>query len=438
VTRRLVPRSMMARLALLMAVALCMAFAANSLLTMWEDRSMLSLESTARIAEQLMAADQILMEVAPPERRANVAEEMALQHMTLNWVTKTVITNSADSHSQVSDLRSRLEEVSPRLVGRDLRLNLIHSTEGGTRDLLGALRLADGSFVTFRVSPFLASPPPFALTTALHLLLAAIVLVIALLMMHALMRPLRDLADAADETRRGMVPDLEIAGPQEVQRVATAFRGMQARLLQTVEDHAQALVAVSHDLRTPIQRLRLRIALPPDDATRSAMETDLADMEKFIASVAAFLESGEEESVRSVDLAAIAMTMVDNAADAGAHIDYEGPDALPFRLKPATFKRALANLIDNGCRHGGRVVVSIETGEQVTVSVEDDGPGIAPEMREEVFLPFRRLNAARDGAGSGLGLAIVKKAVASLNGRIVLTNSPMGGLAARIMIGSER
>lgn len=433
ILRRLLPQGMMARLTLVLAAALCLEFAVNAVVSKWEERGLLSEERTRRIAEQLAGADQILMQI-DPARRPGIAAEMAVQGMTLNWVSKTVITDSSRGHFQLGAMRTRLEAAAPRLAGRDLRLNLIPSDDGGTKDLLGALRLGDGSFVTFRVRPFLASPPPFALTTVLHLLLVTAVLGVALLMMRAFLRPLSDLAAAAAATERGKIPVLGIEGPREVRRVAVAFREMQARLLQMVEDHSQALVAVSHDLRTPIQRLRLRVALQSDEPAREAMTADLADMEKFIASVADFLKSGEDEAARLVDLAAIAMTMVDNASDTGANIDYEGPASLPIRLKPGTLKRALGNLIDNACTHGSRARVLLQAGDPIVLVVEDDGPGIPPAQREEVFLPFRRLHSIRDGGGSGLGLAIVRKAVASIEGQVVLEDSPMGGLAARITL----
>lgn len=174
-------------------------------------------------------------------------------------------------------MKQRLVEAAPALERRPLRLSILPSELAGRRDLVGAMRLADGSFVTFRVSPYIASPPGLAITTAAHLALTGLVLLIALLMIRALIRPLGELADAADATHPGQPATVRIQGPNEVRRVATAFAAMQTRLLHMVEDHTQSLIAVSHDLRTPIQRLRLRTALLDDSDPRDAMTGDLID-----------------------------------------------------------------------------------------------------------------------------------------------------------------
>jgi len=437
ILQRVLPRGMVARLALVLVAALAIEFAGNLFLDEWRERGLLTDQRTHRIAEQLANADQVAAQV-DRQRRPSVMADMAIEGMTLNWVPGTVITDSRTAHPQLVRMHDQLLTLAPTLVGRDLRLSLIPSDDRGERDLLGALRIADGSFVTFRVRPFLGSPPSPAMTRLLHLLLIAAVLGAALLMMRALVSPLRKLAELADATGRGAAPDgavdETVDGPWEVRRVATAFAEMQARLLQASEEHTKALIAVSHDLRTPIQRLRLRTALLKDDEPREAMSADLADMEKFIASVVGFMQCGAEEEDRLIDVAAIVMTIVDNAADTGAEIRYEGPDELLIRLKPLALKRALGNLVDNACRHASHVRVTMRRGNPIVLSVDDDGPGIPADQRDEAFVPYRRLNAQPGNGNSGLGLAIARKAAAQFNGSILLEQSEMGGLAAQITI----
>lgn len=169
IPQRFLPRSMVARLALVLLAALAVEFAGNSFLNKWQERGLLSEEQTRRIAEQLASADQIVTQVDTGPRPSLMAD-MAICGMTLNWVPGTVITDSSAAHPQLVRMRERLDELAPRLAGRDLRLSLIPSGGSGERDLLGALRVADGSFVTFRVRPFLGSPPSFAMTMAVHLL----------------------------------------------------------------------------------------------------------------------------------------------------------------------------------------------------------------------------------------------------------------------------
>lgn len=432
---RFLPRGMMARLALVLVAALALELAGNSVINHMQEQELVSEEQFRRVAEQLANADRIVAQVRP-EQRSQLIAGLESQGISLNWVPRTVISNAGIGQPRLVRMRARLDASAPALAGRDLHLSVIPSRDGKHRDLLGALRLADGTFVTFRMSPFLDSPPSFATTTLLHLLLVAIVLGAALAMMWALVRPLGDLADAADATGRDRMPEIAVRGPWEVRRVAAAFRAMQQRLLKMVEDHTKALVAVSHDLRTPIQRLRLRVSLLRDEEAQASMAADLADMEKFIGSVIGFVQSGFEEDGRQIDLAAMAMTMADNACDAGFSVEYVGPDELPVFLPPLALKRALGNLIDNACSHASEVKVVVESGDPVVLLVEDNGPGIPPERREEAFLPFRRLHSGRTGEGgnSGLGLAIVEKAVAAFNGKVTLGESRMGGLAARIEI----
>lgn len=439
--QRLLPKGMVARFALVLVAALAIEFAGNLFLNKWYERELLTEQRTQQFAEQLANADQVAAQVERV-RRMSVMADMGVQGMTLNWVPGTVITDASAGHPQLARMRERLETLAPTLAGRDLRLSLIRSGSTGERDLLGALRLGDGSFVTFRIRPFLGSPPSPALVTVVHLLLVAVVLGVALLMVWALVSPLRRLAERADMTGRGATPDIGPDGPVdglaqwpwEVRRVATAFGAMQARLLQASDDHTKALIAVSHDLRTPIQRLRLRAALLNDEDVRDAMSADLADMEKFIASVVGFMQCGAEEEERLVDVAAIVMTMVDNAADAGAQISYEGPDKLLVRLKPLAFKRVLGNLVDNACRHATHVCVTVCDGEPVVVSVDDNGPGIPASQREEAFVPYRRLGGQRANGSSGLGLAIARKAAATFGGTVILATSAMGGLSARVQM----
>lgn len=428
------PRGLVARIALVLLIALAAEFIGNSLLHAWQDQQLVTREQTNRIAERLIVAERVAADLSP-RRRGRLVADLAIDGMTLNWVPRTVITDFSGSHARLRAMKAQLAAQAPALGGRDLRLSLIPSDDGQRRDMIGAMAIADGTFITFRVHPFLNSPPPFAAIICLHLLLLGAVLGLALLMVRALVRPLRDLAAAADATGPGHPIAVKVEGPWEVRQVAAAFGAMQTRLLRMMEDHTQALVAVSHDLRTPIQRLQLRAGLLDDVEARDAMTADLIDIETFVGSIVGFMQGEAAEAERLVDLAAIAMTFVDNAADTGATIDYQGPDELALPLKPTALKRALGNLVENAVRHAGQVRVTLAAAEtHAVLTVDDDGPGIPADRRDEMFLPFRRLGnvAGRGSGGAGLGLAIVRSAVASLGGTITLGESDMGGLSARI------
>ncbi|WP_424539400.1 ATP-binding protein [Sphingopyxis granuli] len=432
--RHLRSMGMVGRIALVVAAALLLELLGNIALHRWQEPELVSADQVRRIAARLVEAERVAV-AAPVPDRGRAMHALAGDGMTLNWVARTVITDIGAAPVRLGAMRDRMTRSEPSLAAGELRLTLIPSTAPGRRDLLGARRLADGSFVTFRISPFLGAPPRPNMVVAMHLLLTLSVLLVAVLMVRALIRPLRDLAEAADATGHGRTGAFRIDGPPEVRRVAAAFSAMQARLIRTMDDHTQSLIAVSHDLRTPIQRLHLRASLIDDPETREAMTVDLREMEHFIGSTLSYFRSGDEEAPRLVDLAAIVTTAADTAADLGADIRYQGPDRFETMARPVAMKRAITNLIDNARRHARQIDVSLHTApEGIAIDIDDDGPGIPSDLRAEAILPFRRLEvgAAQRPGGAGLGLAAADRAMAAMGGKLILADSPLGGLKARL------
>lgn len=428
---------MVGRIALVLACAVLLELLGNVALHSWQERELVPAERIERIAARLVEGERVAL-ANPPRDRERLMHDLTGDGVALNWVRRTVITDFSAAFAQLTATRARLVRAAPTLAKRELRLTLMPSADAGARDLVGALRLADGSYISFRVSPYLGAPPHPATIVLLHMLLMATVLGVALLMIHRLVRPLHKLAEAADATGTRAVGVFEAEGPPEVQRVATAFAAMQARLLQAMEDQTQALVAVSHDLRTPIQRLRLRASLIADSEARDAIAADLIEMEHFIESTLDYVRSGEDERARLVDVAAIVSTLADGAADMGDDIACHGPDECVIATRPLAIKRILGNLIDNARRHAGRIELTLDDGDpdHIVILVEDDGPGIAPESRAEALLPFRRLDSARGrgAGGAGLGLATALKIARAMGGDLLLDESRLGGLAVRLIL----
>ncbi len=168
------------------------------------------------------------------------------------------------------------------------------------------------------------------------------------------------------------------------------------------------------------------------------MSADLTEMESFIEATLSYFRSGEEEVPRLIDAAALLATVADTAADLGDDVVYRGPDALLATARPLTIKRILANLIDNARRHADRAELTLrEDGpHHFTIDVDDDGPGIPPDRRDEALLPFRRLDQARarDAGGAGIGLAAAHKAAAAMGGTLTLRDSPLGGLGVSLTL----
>ncbi len=302
-----------------------------------------------------------------------------------------------------------------------------------------AVKLDDHSWINF-VAPLDAAEslwaPRFVLSLTVMAVLTAVLLVLAL---RRVARPFATFAAAAE--RLGVdvnAPPLAEKGPREVRGAAHAFNVMQDRLRRFVEDRTQMLAAISHDLRTPITRMRLRAEFVEDDEQRDKMLADLAEMEAMISATLAFArDDAAQEPRRAVDIAAILQGLADDFSASGATVSYDGPDHLSLPAKPSALKRALSNLVDNAVKYGGCAEIRLRRADRrVIAEIIDDGPGIPPEEREKVFQPFYRLerSRSRDTGGTGLGLAIARTAIRGQGGDVEMDNRPEGGLVARVVL----
>jgi signal transduction histidine kinase len=253
-----------------------------------------------------------------------------------------------------------------------------------------------------------------------------------------LIRPLVAFGQAADRLGRDLRgAAIDEHGPSEIRQAARAFNEMQARLSRFVEDRTQMLAAISHDLRTPITRLRLRAEFVDDTAQRAKLLSDLDDMERMTDSVLAFArdEAGGEDP-QPVDLTALIESLCNDAEDAGTPVTCAGALSAPVSGRPMALKRGFANLIDNAAKYGGGVVIRLsENGGDVAVEIDDDGPGIPDEDMEQVFAPFFRLDGSRGAVkGSGLGLSVARSIFRGHGGDVALSNRPEGGLRATVTL----
>src|SRR5579859_7116517 len=263
--------------------------------------------------------------------------------------------------------------------------------------------------------------------------LVVVVVLCVVLVRHAV-RPLNVLAKAADRLGRDVLaPPVEIRGPREVMTAANAFNRMQARLRRFIEDRTQMIAAISHDLRTPITRLKLRAEFIEDDEQRLKILADLDEMEAMISSTLAFArDDSARETKVPVDLVGVLVDLCDQFQAA-----YDGPDQLDVTIGANGIKRAFANLIENACKYGGggRVALRID-GDMVAVTIEDDGPGIPVAELENVFAPFYRVESSRnrETGGTGLGLAVARSAIRGNGGDVTLANRTGGGLTVTVTL----
>ena len=252
-----------------------------------------------------------------------------------------------------------------------------------------------------------------------------------------LTRPVTDLAAAAERLGRGVnAPPLPENGPREVATAAAAFNTMASNIRRFVADRTQMLAAISHDLRTPITRLRLRAEFLEDEDQRRKMLADLAEMEAMIAATLTFArDDAANEPAGAVDLASLARTVLDEAADANPEragaVAYEGPEHLVLQLRPVSMKRALTNLIGNALKYGDAARLRLEArGQGAVLILDDDGPGIPDGAQEAVFQPFHRIEGSRnrETGGTGLGLTIARSILRAHGGDVTLGNREGGGL----------
>lgn len=263
------------------------------------------------------------------------------------------------------------------------------------------------------------------------------VVVVAVVVVRVLTAPLRRLAAAADAIGHTTKPiPLAEDGPTEIRHVAAAFNAMQDRIHHLLENRTRSLAAVSHDLRTPLTRLRLRAGFVGDPEIQSRIDADLDEMEAMISSTLDYLR-GEvtDEQRRVVDIAAVHQTLAGEANDAGQRASYAGPSHVAIRVRPVAIKRALTNVVGNAIKYGGCATIALRLDDSgLAIAVADEGPGIPPDQVESAFEPFVRLEQPGERAkgGVGLGLAIARQAIHAEGGSLTLANRPEGGLVATI------
>lgn len=246
---------------------------------------------------------------------------------------------------------------------------------------------------------------------------------------RGIVRPLDDLAEAAEKLGRDREPRLVGSfNAPELQAIGNSFNAMQVRLKRFVDDRLQMIAAISHDLRTPLTRLRLFAEYLPDPDQRRQVMSDIAEMEAMVSTTLTFASTQLKDEPRSPsDLAAMLISLCDTAADAGCMVAYDGPDHARLVYRPVAMRRAFANLIDNGCKFGSHVWVRLrETPDTFIITVSDDGPGIPPDQFENAFRPFVRLESSRnrDTGGTGLGLTIAQDIILTHDGDIALSTAP--------------
>jgi len=267
---------------------------------------------------------------------------------------------------------------------------------------------------------------------------SVVLLTVAIIFLRNQIKPILRLADAAESFGKGReVPNFRPRGAREVRQAAQAFIEMKTRVERALEQRTAMLAGVSHDLRTVLTRFKLELALIGETPEGEAMKKDVDEMARMLEAYLAFARGDLGEQSAPTDMAEFLDELKDDAERHGqkASVVFHGPPVVTVR--PAAFKRCLGNLVSNAARFARSIAITGHRDHRyLTVTVDDDGPGIPPPMREEVFKPFLRLDDARnqDEGGTGLGLAIARDIARSHGGDIMLGDSPLGGLRATVRV----
>jgi signal transduction histidine kinase len=324
-----------------------------------------------------------------------------------------------------------------RRLGHDYRIFPLAG--GGDRKV--GIGLPDGMMISANVLPDRPRPPFLGGPWMMTLLFAVIsVTLLGLWAARALTAPLSSFAKAAESfSLNGAAAPLPERGPEEIRSVARALNRMRQRITGLIDDRTKMLAAISHDLRTPITRMRLRSEFIEDETHRSRMLDDLDQMRSMLESVLSFLRNGRRlEAMTLADIASTLQLITDQFADMGRKVAYDGPAHAMATVRPDDLHRAVTNLVENAVRFGAEAVIRLRvSADQLTIDVEDDGPGISDALKQTMLEPFVRGDEARnmdEAAGFGLGLSITNAIATAHGGTLSLHDRQPHGLVVRIRL----
>lgn len=386
-----------------------------------------------QLAERIVAIKQAVMAVPPPQREA-LAHDLSSGPVEAHWNPKRGAAPGGDVGPEWRNLPAQLGKLAIDLQPSDIVL-------GAGPDphmALLSIRFPDDSWLNVNLFTARARHSGHG-TLASTTMMALGVVLLSLLLARSLTRPLRRMSEVVTTLRaddvEARVPE---DGPREVRELAVAFNGLRKRLGDLVTRRTRSLAAVSHDLRTPLTRLRLRLADVPSAELQRAMAADIDEMEQMIQATLSYLKGDEtSEPKRPIDLVALVETLVDGARDLGRDAKLSAPAHLVVEARLVGLKRALGNLVGNALRFGTTVAVSVEARDgSAIVFIDDNGPGIPADKLDAVLEPFVRLEESRntETGGVGLGLTIASSIVEANGGSLRLSNRSEGGMRAEVRL----
>lgn len=439
---KILPETLHARIILILVIGVATTHLVSMAVHYFDERSHANDIAKTTAAQQIAIASKALVYV-PASIRAELAQNLATSWLSINLLEANQTSDLRDGGQvlQYAPFSSSAPE-----PGRSSQIQFSLPDcfrSGGCQSvdgrLLASVRFPDHTSADFVVR---ADDPIPLLLARLSVEFVVMILGTAAISYFAarwVTRPLRSFAHAAERLGHNIhAASLDEYGATEIRRLAIAFNGMQKRLKRYIDDRTQMLAAISHDLRTPITRLRLRAEFVEDREQHEKMLSDLDGMDRMTDSLLAFArEESTTEEARPIDLAALVESACHDAADAGSDVQFSGARSGAVFGRPLALRRVFVNLIENAVKYGDTANVKILSGPSaLTIRICDRGPGLPEHELEEVFRPFYRADRARmmGKGGTGLGLSIARSILRGHGGDLTLQNQTDGGLCAIAVI----
>ncbi|PDT26304.1 two-component sensor histidine kinase [Rhizobium sp. L9] len=426
------PRALRSRIFLILLIGLAFAYGL-SFSVLYMERYMSAKAVMLGTLENDVATSIAVLDRLPASERGDLLDW--LSRGNYRFELGTGLAGAPDSSSKAREIAGKIEAaVAHRFPIR------IERIPGEVNRLQAHLTLSDGTPLTIDVTPRGVMPIAAWLPYVFAIQMALLVLCTWFAVRQAI-RPLGELAaaaDALDPDKDGQV--LSEAGPSEVAHAARAFNAMRERIAHYLEERVQILAAISHDLQTPITRMRLRADMAEDSPEKDKLVHDLAEIQRLVQDGIAYARSahGSGEKNARIDLASFIDSIAYDYQDTGKAVTVVGLVEGAAFTRPHALRRILSNFIDNALKFAGAAEISVERGadNSVVISVMDRGPGIPDDMLEAAMQPFFRLEQSRnrETGGTGLGLAIAQQLTAKIGGSLKLYNRSGGGLAAEVII----
>jgi signal transduction histidine kinase len=437
----ILPKSLFGRMVLVLVLGLIAAQILSAAILFREREQHILQIRVTRDAQRVSDTIRVL-EALNAEQRRSLVQLFSSTTFTVSMGNS--LEPLGESDSELSDTVQDFATGLRSILGsqRTIKTQAVYGTDASRGNvesgyqlltLAAQVSLADGTLVNFRDQfPIEPGRWPYRLAFDLFIRLAAVV-ILSLIAVRWVTQPMSSLATAAENLGENINrPPLDESGPSEVSRAAHAFNRMQSRLANYLNDRARVLAAMSHDLKTPITRLRLRTELLEDPDLRARFGKDLDEMESMVLATLDFMRGIETgEPFQPIDVLALLESLQADYEETGHPVRIQGQATSTFVGKPRALKRCLNNLIENAVKYGKNATIIVQDEEaQLVLKVEDEGPGIPAEEQENVFAPFYRTESSRnrDSGGTGLGLSIARSIAQDHGGNITCRNLETSGL----------